>query len=73
MDIQYPFTYFPCQSCEGKIHCDQCRETITAALLNVEGVSAAEVNVEEKWIRIINGTSDIDTVADAMEMIGVFL
>ena len=44
-----------------------------AALLKVEGVSAAEVNVEEKWIRLICGTADLDTIADALKMIGVFL
>ena len=73
MELVFSFTYLPCQACSAKIHCDQCRETIAAALLRLDGVESAQVSIPEKTMRITGDGIDEDAVEDAMDAIGVFL
>ena len=52
MELEYSFTYLPCQACTAKIHCEQCQNTITAALRRTDGVQSAQVSISEKTMRI---------------------
>ena len=45
MELVYSFTYLPCQTCTAKIHCEQCQETIAAALNKLSGVQSAQVSM----------------------------
>ena len=73
MDVQYAFTYLPCQTCTAKIHCEQCQADIARKLLEIDGVAAAEVNVPQRLIRIDSTGADPDEIDDEMDAIGVFL
>ena len=73
MELTYSFTYLPCQTCTAKIHCEQCQETIAAALNKLSGVQSAQVSIPEKTLRITGNGIDEDVVEDAMDAIGVFL
>ena len=73
MEQTLSFTYLPCQACSAKIHCEQCQNTIAAALLRLNGVRSAQVSIPEKTILITGDGIDEDAVEDAMDAIGVFL
>jgi copper chaperone CopZ len=73
MELSYSFTYLPCQTCTAKIHCEQCQETIAAALRKLPGMQSAQVNIPEKTLRITGSNIDEDAVEDALDAIGVFL
>ena len=73
MELRYSFTYLPCQTCTAKIHCEQCQDTIAAALGKLPGVQSAQVNIPEKTLAITGVGIDEDAVEDALDAIGVFL
>ena len=73
MELTYTFTYLSCQACSAKIHCEQCQETIAAALRKLSGIRSAQVSIPEKSMRITGERIDEDALEDAMDAIGVFL
>ena len=72
MERQISFTYLPCQSCSAKIHCDQCSELVVLALVKLDGVACAEVDMVKKQLTI-SGTMDPDELEERLEDLGVFL
>ena len=73
MEQTLSFTHLPCQACSAKIHCEQCQDTLSAALLRLDDVRSAQVSIPEKTIRITGTGIDEDAVEGAMDAIGVFL
>ena len=73
MELNYTFTYLPCQTCTAKIHCEQCQDTIAAAVCRLDGVQSAQVSIPEKTMRITGNGIDEEAMEDAMDAIGVFL
>ncbi len=69
----YDYSYLPCQFCVGKNHCAQCGEEIRQALLNMEGVQDAEMDVPARRLRLVLDGVDPDDIIDQADAIGVFL
>ena len=49
----YDYSYLPCQFCVGKNHCAQCGEEIRHALLGMDGVMDAEMDVPARRLRLL--------------------
>ena len=73
MELTYSFDYLPCQACSAKIHCEQCQDTIAAALHRLRGVQSAQVSIPEKALHVTGDGIDEDAIEDALDAIGVFL
>ena len=73
MIAEYRFTYLPCQFCVGKNHCAQCGEEIRAALLNMDGVADAEMDVPARRLRLVLEGVDPDDIIDRADALGVLL
>ena len=69
----YNYSYLPCQSCVGKNHCAQCGEEIRQALLAMEGVADAEMDVPARRLRMALAGVEADDIIDQADAIGVFL
>jgi len=69
----YDYSYLPCQFCVGKNHCAQCGEEIRQALLGMEGVKDAEMDVPARRLRLVLEGVDADDIIDQADAIGVFL
>ena len=69
----YDYSYLPCQSCVGKNHCAQCGEEIRQALLAMEGVADAEMDVPARRLRMALAGVEADDIIDQADAIGVFL
>lgn len=71
MNHQIPFTYIPCQTCNAKIHCDQCADTVTETLLKLDGISGAVIDMKNK-LASVECSMDRDDLEACMEDIGLF-
>ena len=69
----YGYSYLPCQFCVGKNHCAQCGEEIRQALLNMEGVEGAEMDVPARRLQLTLNGVDPDDIIDQADALGVFL
>ena len=69
----YGYSYLPCQFCVGKNHCAQCGEEIRQALLNMQGVTDAEMDVPARRLRLSLDNADPDDIIDQADALGVFL
>ena len=69
----YDYSYLPCQSCVGKNHCAQCGEAIRQALLAMDGVTDAEMDVPARRLRMALAGVEADEIIDQADAIGVFL
>ena len=72
-NLNYTFTYQPCQTCHAKARCDQCEQTILDRLLRIDGVRAGKVCIPKRQIAIRSEGADPDEIDDEMDTIGVFL
>lgn len=72
MTAAYTFTYFDCQTCKARIHCDQCEELLTGALLRLEGIQAAQVRMVPKQVTVETNLRE-DILAERMEDIGLLI
>ncbi len=69
----YDYSYLPCQFCVGKNHCAQCGEEIRQALLGMEGVVGAEMDVPARRLQLTLNGVDPDDIIDQADALGVFL
>ena len=69
----YGYSYLPCQFCVGKNHCAQCGEEIRRALLDMDGVTDAEMDVPARMLRLVLEGVEPDDIIDQADAIGVFL
>ena len=69
----YDYSYLPCQFCVGKNHCAQCGEEIRQALLGMEGVVGAEMDVSARRLQLTLNGVDPDDIVDQADALGVFL
>lgn len=72
MTHSFSITYLPCRSCHAKIHCDECEKRLEEALMHVDGVNGASIQIAAKQA-LIAGPIDDDTLEEAMEELGVFI
>lgn len=66
------FIYLACQTCQAKIHCDQCGEDVTSSLLQMDGIEKIELNMVAKTISI-SGSADMDDLECKLEDLGFLL
>ena len=69
----YDYSYLPCQFCVGKSHCARCGEEIRQSLLNMDGVTDAELDVPARRLRLVLEGVEPDDIIDRADGIGVFL
>ena len=69
MEYMYSVTYLKCQSCAAKNHCSSCSAEAAEALLRCGDVEAAEVDLQQKRVRISGGNEE--TLLDALEAVGI--
>jgi hypothetical protein len=72
-NLNYTFTYLPCQTCHAKVRCNQCEQTILDRLMRIDGVKAGEVCIPKRLISILSENADPDEIDEEMDAIGVFL
>ena len=61
---EYTVSYLKCQSCSGKIHCDQCSRDIEALLLRDPRVRAAEADLNRRVIRLETDPHQAEEILD---------
>jgi len=71
MEMIHQFQHLPCRHCQGKNHCADCGEDIRHSLLELPGVTDAQVNMKESQIRV-QGSIHRDDLLDALEGMGIF-
>lgn len=71
MKYQIPFSFIPCQTCNAKIHCEQCAREVTECLLKRDGVFSAEIDMKNK-IAYVEGAIDCGDLEECMEDLGLF-
>ncbi len=67
------FIYFKCQSCDAKIHCDQCGEELAERLLMVDGIDKIQFAMKDKKIELQSDCLSEDDVEDYLDELGIFL
>ena len=71
MNHRILFTYIPCQTCNAKIHCDQCAKEMTDSLLKLDGVSGVVIDMKNK-VATVQCAMDRDDLEACMEDVGLF-
>ena len=65
-------SYLACQTCHAKVHCDECEKRLEEALMRMQGVNGASIQMAAKQA-LIDGLIDIDTLEEALEDLGIFI
>ena len=60
MNHQITFLYLACQTCQAKIHCEQCGEDVTNSLLQMGGVDSVALNMVAKTLTVSGNISSDD-------------
>ena len=69
MEYTYFATNLKCQSCAAKNRCRACSAEAEEALLRCAAVEAAEVDFQQKRVRISGGNEE--ALLDALEAVGI--
>ena len=70
--VKYTFTYIECQKCKEHVHCDDCEQRLTEALLRISGIQSAEIKMAAKSLSV-DTAYDADTLEEALEEVGIFV
>ena len=65
-------TYLNCQFCTAKNHCAACGAQLSEALLQKPGVTAAQVNVPDRTVRLEHAL-DEDSLEDMLDAMGLLV
>ena len=60
MNHQITFLYLACQTCQAKIHCEQCGADVTNSLLQMGGVDRVALNMVAKTLTVSGNISSDD-------------
>ena len=71
MKHHIPFTYIPCQTCNAKIHCDQCAGEVAESLVKLGGISDVVVDMKNKFASM-ESAMDRDDLEACLEDMGLF-
>jgi copper chaperone CopZ len=73
--ITMPYTfsviYMACQTCQSKIHCDECEARLEEAMMRLNGVRGASLQMARKEL-LIDAEQSEDDLLDALEDLGLF-
>ena len=72
--MQYKFnvSYFACQTCTAKIHCDECEQSLVEALMRRRGINAAHLHIAKNEIHV-ESVLDEDDVEELLEDVSLFV
>ena len=69
---QLRFTHLACQTCQAKIHCERCGEDTAQALLQLDGVVSAQVDMTTQTM-CITGSIPTHTLEEKLEDLGFWI
>lgn len=72
MNHQITFLYLACQTCQAKIHCEQCGADVTNALLQMDGIDSVAINMVAKTLSV-SGNISSDAVEIKLEDLGFLI
>ena len=72
MTYTFPIIYMACQTCKSRMNCDNCESRLENAIMHINGIHAASVQMAKKEL-IIDTPLDEDQLADCLEDLGVFI
>lgn len=65
-------SYMGCQTCQARIHCEECEKRISEVLMRIADVNCAVMQMANKQL-IVDGSIDCDTLEEALEDMGIFV
>ena len=71
MTVAKNITYIACQTCHAKINCGECEKQLEEALMRMQGVRGASIQMAQKQI-LVDAELDEDELLDCLEEIGIF-
>ena len=72
MTHRFPFFYMGCQTCQARVHCEECEERLSQMLMRLEGINGAVVQMANKQLAI-DGDLDSGTLEGTLEDLGIFV
>ena len=72
MRYELNFLSLACQTCQAKIHCEQCGEELTRSLLSLGGITDVQINMTAGSMTI-DAEINEDEIEMHIEDIGLFL
>ena len=66
------FSYFKCQTCASKVHCNDCGKELREDLLKNPEIESVEFDMNKKEI-FIESTLDMDSLEETLEDAGLFV
>ena len=72
MTYTFKISYISCQSCQSKVHGEECEKRSEEAIMRLSGVHGASLQITNKTL-LVDGQMDEDTLVDALEDIGIFV
>ena len=72
MKHELNFFHLACQTCQAKIHCEQCGEELTQSLLKFDGIHAVQIDMVAKSATVDAEIGE-EKIEAYLEDIGLFL
>lgn len=72
MTYTLSLTYMGCQTCQTRVHCDECEARLEKAMMRLKSVYGVSIQMAKKNL-IIETDMDIDSLTDSLEDLGVFI
>ena len=72
MTENYRFTYLSCQTCRERVNCGQCASLLEQALMRMEGVRGATIQMATRQVFVDADMGESDLL-DCFEDIGIFV
>lgn len=71
MTYTIDISYIGCQSCQARVHCEECEERLSQMLMRLEGVNGAVVQMANRQL-MIDADLDRSALEEALEDVGLF-
>lgn len=71
MTYTIDISYIGCQSCQARVHCEECEERLSQMLMRLEGVNGAVVQMANRQL-MIDADLDRSAMEEALEDVGIF-
>ena len=71
MTYNTSITYLSCQTCQAKIHCEDCGRRLEDTLANMDGISCIRVDLANHRL-VADATLCLDDFAELLEEHGLF-
>ena len=71
MTYTIDISYIGCQSCQARVHCEECEDRLSQMLMRLEGVNGAVVQMAKKQL-MIDAELDCGAMEEALEDVGLF-